>query len=156
MRIGHSMLALHSALSHALVKDLPAISGTTRDWTAWRQMTPAQQREAIQSGTEPTLSFERRPMDDEVKVRMWPQTWGSTALGYGGMGGAAVSDAYTVVVTFRGTHCVYFGDSGQLAYTVNQSAITSEQLANWQHDQAQSRLVSRAESKERYGATTLC
>jgi hypothetical protein len=51
---------------------------------------------------------------------MYPQLWGSTALGHGGMGGASMSTAYTVVLECMDTqeYLVYFG--GQLCYTVSR------------------------------------
>jgi hypothetical protein len=53
---------------------------------------------------------------------MFSQTWESTACGYGGMGGAAMTPAYTIIVSDNhGTSCVYFG-CGRLAYRVSRSA----------------------------------
>lgn len=58
-----------------------------------------------------------RPMDSECSVYCFPQTWGSTALGFGGIGGAAMTTAYTVVVIGpQQDACVYF--NGRLAYHV--------------------------------------
>lgn len=39
----------------------------------------------------------------------FPQTWGSTALGFGGIGGQAMTTAQTYVVITYGTVYVYFG-----------------------------------------------
>lgn len=51
----------------------------------------------------------------------FPQTWGSTALGFGGIGGAAMTTAQTVVVMDHGapvgSAAVFFG--GRLAYKIN-------------------------------------
>lgn len=47
----------------------------------------------------------------------FPQSWGSTSLGFGGIGGQAITAAQTTVVRGPGTDCcVYFGS--RLAYHV--------------------------------------
>ena len=66
---------------------------------------------------------ERRPRIDSVDVVMFPQTWGSTALGFGGVGGQAITTAYTVVVYGpMGDACVYFG--GRFAYHIARHNAT--------------------------------
>lgn len=54
----------------------------------------------------------------EVEVYVFPQIWGSTALGFNGIGGQAMTSAYTTVVSDlnEGYHSVFFGEA--LAYTV--------------------------------------
>ena len=68
-----------------------------------------------------------------IYMDVFKQTWGSTALGFGGIGGSAMTDAYTTVVTvylsYRGStttntieknpefHAVYF--DGRLAYFID-------------------------------------
>jgi hypothetical protein len=47
---------------------------------------------------------------------MFSQTWGSTALGFGGVGGQAITSAYVIVLECMGEFCVYFG--GRFAYKV--------------------------------------
>lgn len=49
-----------------------------------------------------------------------PQTWGNTTLGFGGLGGQAVTGAYTDVVISQisGAAVVYHG--GRLAYIVRE------------------------------------
>ncbi len=55
----------------------------------------------------------------EIDMVMFPQTWGSTALGFRGIGGQAMTSAYTVVVrdNTSGWVAVFFGES--LAYALN-------------------------------------
>jgi len=51
---------------------------------------------------------------------MFPQTWGSTALGFGGMGGAAITSAYTIIISSNlspNRYAVYF--NGRYAYTLD-------------------------------------
>lgn len=54
----------------------------------------------------------------EFVFRMFPQTWGSTALGFGGIGGQAMTSAYTTVVCddYIGWNGVFFGE--RLAYLI--------------------------------------
>ena len=46
------------------------------------------------------------------------QTWSSTALGFGGVGGQAISEAYTTVFgdTLKNVYVIFFGN--ELAYIV--------------------------------------
>ena len=54
----------------------------------------------------------------DIKMYMFSQTWASTALGFGGIGGQAITSAYTTVVadTQYNYWGVFFGD--RLAYLV--------------------------------------
>ena len=58
----------------------------------------------------------RIPKSHECHVIMFPQTWGSTTLGYSGIGGNMMTPAYTTIVYFENYYCVYFGSGGVLAY----------------------------------------
>lgn len=60
-----------------------------------------------------------RPDPYHCTITMFEQSWGSTALGFGGIGGQAITPAYTVNVEGpRGDVCVYFG--GRLAYHIKR------------------------------------
>jgi hypothetical protein len=78
---------------------------------------------------------------------MFPQTWGSTALGHGGMGGAAVTTAYTVVLECYHTQefLVYFGS--EMCYKVNRDSANFDIFIE---DCKNHKLVSKRESS-RYG-----
>lgn len=54
----------------------------------------------------------------ELELKMFSQIWGSTALGFNGIGGQAMTSAYTVVVMdyHEGIYSVFFGE--RLAYTI--------------------------------------
>lgn len=126
--------ALHAALASAEHRDMPDIEYKDRDWDAWRKLTPEQQREAIKNKTEVYKDKVRRPYGDEFAVDMFQQTWGSTALGYGGMGGAATTTAYTVVVIYKHRHfCVYFG-RGNLAYYVDLNKLSGTGRDSFMYD----------------------
>lgn len=61
--------------------------------------------------------IKRRPQISEIEVYSFPQTWGSTALGFGGIGGSAMTTALTVIVMHGVEACVYFG--GEFAYRID-------------------------------------
>lgn len=65
----------------------------------------------------------RNPQKGEFAVvAMFPQMWGSTALGFDGIGGAAMTTAYTVVIQAQHGYSrevlVYFG--GRFAYRISE------------------------------------
>jgi len=58
----------------------------------------------------------------DVEVFVFPQLWGSTALGYFALGGSAMTTAHTIVLYSRALDVarVYFG-GGRLAYQVKEA-----------------------------------
>ncbi|UJJ60631.1 hypothetical protein [Rhodanobacter denitrificans] len=124
------ILAIASALHAARLRDLPVIVYDERDWERYHEWSSALTREerakvaqeerATGQPQGPTVRRFRRAAEQECLVTVFPQLWGSTALGYGGVGGAAMTTAYTVVVEAQvlGRRAVYFGSCGQLAYVV--------------------------------------
>lgn len=58
-----------------------------------------------------------RPNVYTVDIHHFHQIWGSTALGFGGIGGAAMTGAYTTVVVSGDTAAVFF--SGRWAYSID-------------------------------------
>jgi len=54
----------------------------------------------------------------DIKVTIFEQTWGSTALGFGGIGGQAMTSAYTTVIWDYTINiwAVYFGN--RMAYII--------------------------------------
>lgn len=113
MQLESPFESLHSALAQACMKDLPDITYQGRNYT-------------FETKPWPLIDKQRRPMPYEVKIIMFPETWGSTALGYGGIGGQAMTPAYTVIVYHGLNYCVYFGTGG-LAYQFNTAELTEEQ-----------------------------
>lgn len=132
---------LASALFAACFRDLPDIEVTQADPSSERayldKASPEQRSEyfaLLKSLATPddradfyvsrniaTSTARYRPRSEDCEVTMFPQTWGSTALGYGGIGGQAVTVAYTVIVRCKYTSfaAVYFGQGGRLAYLVS-------------------------------------
>ena len=128
-----------AALHAACLRDLPDIETDQVDAASERAhlgtLTPNQRREyyallsACKTKAERSEFFaargisttirRQRPSADVCEVTVFRQTWGSTALGYGGWGGQAVTNADTIIVQcdHTGYAAVYFG-GGRLAYLV--------------------------------------
>lgn len=53
----------------------------------------------------------------DIDFTIFQQVWGSTALGFSGIGGQALTTAYTFVVYYRNIYYVYFGS--RFAYEVD-------------------------------------
>lgn len=70
----------------------------------------------------------RRPVESEIRCTHFTQMWGSTALGFGGMGGAAMSEAYTSVIYLGSLAAIFF--DGRHAYTVTDSETLREDIKN--------------------------
>ena len=103
---------LADCIAHAQYEGFSDIEYETRDWQAYRDSAGKEDVRIPQT---------RRPTTRDFGVyAMFPQTWGSTALGHGGMGGASMTTAYTVVLECYHTQefLVYFG--GQYCYTVSR------------------------------------
>jgi hypothetical protein len=54
----------------------------------------------------------------ELEVDMFSQMWGSTSLGFGGIGGQAMTSAYTVLVWAPNRDSVFVYFAGRFAYEV--------------------------------------
>jgi hypothetical protein len=79
---------LADCIAHARYIGFSDIEYETRDWEIYRKT-----KEDVR------VPARRRPTTRDFGVySMFTQTWGSTALGHGGMGGAAVTTAYTIVL----------------------------------------------------------
>lgn len=145
MKSGHPLLAVHEALSSALSYDMASQPAERVDYR------PLDGGKDIPWSQLPRQKYMRRPQEHEVEVYLFPQTWGSTALGYGGVGGAAVTQAYTVVVTNRSEACVYFGQA-RLGYRVDFTCVSPEQRAAFERDLGAHQLLGRRDAAAAYGA----
>lgn len=106
MSCGSPVQVMHAALAHALYEGFSPIEYEDRDWTHYRETKEDKRIKKV-----------RRPSEYDIEVlAMFAQTWGSTALGFGGVGGQAITSAYVVVIQCMNEFCVYFG--GQFAYKV--------------------------------------
>lgn len=108
MKAGSAIDALHQALAHAAYQALSDIRYEDRDWAHFNK-TKEDRR----------IQKTRRPTDYDMEVvTMFAQTWSSTALGFGGIGGQAFTSAYVVVIECLSEFAVYFG--GRHAYTIER------------------------------------
>jgi hypothetical protein len=110
---------LHDAMAHAQYQGFSDIQYEDRDWQHYRD-----------TGEHKAVPRTRRPTARDFGVyAMFPQTWGSTALGHGGVGGASVTTAYTVVLECYHTQefLVYFG--GRFCYKVSRRSANIHQFA---------------------------
>ena len=107
---------LADCIAHAQYEGFSSIEYENRDWKVYRD-----------TGEDVRIKSLRRPTTRDFGVyAMFPQTWGSTALGHGGMGGAAMTTAYTIVLECYYTQefLVYFG--GTYCYTVLRNSNNIE------------------------------
>ena len=110
MRADKPLLDLHNALAHAAYEGFSVIDYEDRDWEAYSK---GDKNKMVQKT--------RRHGEYDIEVyAMFTQTWGSTALGFGGVGGAAMTSAYTIILSshLNGEYLVYFG--GHFAYKIKQ------------------------------------
>lgn len=56
----------------------------------------------------------------EAKVLSWPQVWSTTTMGFGGIGGAMMTWAQTVVLHVGQRYLVYHG--GRFAYRIESAS----------------------------------
>ncbi|KZC32622.1 MULTISPECIES: hypothetical protein [unclassified Rhodanobacter] len=132
------ILAVASALHAARLRDLPTVVYEDRNWALhneWLRGMTREERARVYEEERttgksrgPTITRRRRPTENECSVTLFSQVWGSTALGYGGIGGSAITRACTVVVASQvvGMRAVYFGTSGRLAYVVPIGGVNEE------------------------------
>jgi len=112
MKSGNPVETLAASVYSACLKDLLPIEHAEYEfrWTPGKPGT-----EKVDTGRTKQV----RPDPYHVSVAMFEQTWDSTALGFGGIGGQAITAAYTVVVEGpMGDACVYF--AGRLAYHIKR------------------------------------
>lgn len=83
-----------------------------------------------------------RPSLTDIQIIHFPQTWGSTALGFGGIGGAAMTTAYTTVVICRNHAAVFF--DGKHCYSVDDFN------EDFMKDVGQRNMPSLSEAEKRY------
>ena len=111
MRASNPIETLSNCMAHAVYEGFPEFEYQDRDWS-----------QGYQPGVEPKwITKKRKHVAYDVSVyAMFPQTWSSTSLGFGGIGGQAITDAYTVVLESHqgGGYCVYFG--GRFAYRIKR------------------------------------
>ena len=127
---------LAAAIAHAQYAAFSEVHYQDRDWGKYRKwktqyfdkLSLEEQSALYKRERETGVRMEpedcmvektRRPYLGEIQVQgMFLQTWSSTALGFGGIGGQAITGAYTIVLECSGEYAVYF--AGRHAYTVRR------------------------------------
>lgn len=105
---------LSNVIAHAIYEGFSNIEYKDRDWEHFSKTKEIK-----------TITKTRRHSDRDFEVyAMFSQTWSSTALGFGGIGGQAITQAYTTVVRsdYTGEVCVYFGS--RFAYKIERPNAT--------------------------------
>jgi hypothetical protein len=108
---------LAACIAHAQYEGFSEIEYDRMDYDAVRNARTDEEKRASMRAT---VRAKRRPTTRDFSVyAMFPQTWGSTALGHGGIGGSAITSAYTVVLECveLSEMLVYFGSG--FCYKVN-------------------------------------
>jgi len=148
MKTGHPITDVANAMNHARLIGLPPIK-YERDQRP-DGISFSDYKVQLRAGMLPKVVEERRPADEDLDVFMFPQVWGSTALGFGGMGGSSPRQANTVVVMCRKVQAAAIYFAGEHAYTVDlKDSNVHKQL----HDDIRDRRVpSRSEATQRYAS----
>lgn len=106
MKYGDPLNAMAKALYSALNNDLPDIEYIYREPPHRDKASKEEMRK-------------RRPNQDYVNVIQFPQEWSSTALGFGGVGGAAMCSADTTIIESEDA-CVAVYFAGRFAYRIKR------------------------------------
>ena len=111
---------LASCFSHAQYQGFPQIEYQDKDWEMfhkWKQTLSEEERRLHYKGSlqEPDNCFVTKTRyhskRDFSVIGVFEQTWGSTALGFDGMAGQAITTEYTIVLESHmfPIFLVYFG-----------------------------------------------
>jgi hypothetical protein len=115
---------LAGAMAHAAYVAFPEYKYQDRDWSKHDKWRATLTREEMKTAVAPADCFiektRKHSFYDLTVYSMFTQTWGSTALGFGGIGGQAITSAYVCVIesNLLGQFAVYFG--GRLAYVIER------------------------------------
>lgn len=111
-------------MAHAAYEAFPEYKYQDRDWAKHDKWRATLTREEMKTAVAPADCFvektRKHTFYDLTVYSMFPQTWSSTALGFGGIGGQAITSAYVCVIESNlvGQYAVYFG--GRLAYVIKR------------------------------------
>jgi hypothetical protein len=115
---------LAGCMAHAAYEAFPEYKYQDRDWAKHDKWRSTLTREEMKTAVAPADCFveksRKHSFYDLTVYSMFPQTWSSTALGFGGIGGQAITSAYVCIIESNlvGCFAVYFG--GRLAYVINR------------------------------------
>lgn len=137
------------AVGAARHRDLPDIIESKVDYKELNKFSLEEQKNMRNSNSLPVCEVARRPYLSELEIFVFPQTWSSTALGYSGIGGSAMTSAYTVVVQCENTVCVYF-NGDRLAYRLELNTLSSKGRENYFTDLQFHNMASVSKMFSRY------
>jgi hypothetical protein len=115
---------LAGCMAHAAYEAFPEYKYQDRNWAKHDKWRATLTREEMKTAVAPADCFvektRKHTMYDLTVYNMFPQTWSSTALGFGGIGGQAITSAYVCIIESNlvGGYAVYFG--GRLAYVIDR------------------------------------
>lgn len=137
MRLDPPYRDLADAYASAIAYDMPDIQYETRDWEEYRK-----------THKDVRITQTRRPTSYDIDVwGLFPQQWGSGSVGFGGMGTAAITPAYTIILEGKDrTLYVYF--AGRFAYKIERKEGPG--WSNFMEDYSKRFLVSVKDASTRY------
>ena len=140
---------LVQSLYHALNVELSDMIIETRDLKEFHKLPKEEQQEIIKSGSYPMKTYNARPTEGDCDVQMFVELWSSTALGFGGIGGAAMTYAYTVIIKCEATQesLVYW--NGKFAYKIDMKNKNVYDL--FLEDVKQKKTRSKRDASIKYG-----
>lgn len=144
MKTGNPISDISNSVVHALLHGLPAIKYQGQQ----RPEGISFEEFKRQWGSFPIVTMERRPDLEDLDIFMFPQGWGSTSLGFGGIGAASMCQANTVVVVCRKAVAASIYFAGQHCYNVDLSVASVQKQLN--DDIRDRRVASRADADARY------
>jgi hypothetical protein len=115
---------LAGCMAHAAYEAFPEYRYQDRNWALHDRWRATLTREEMKTAVAPPECFvektRKHTFYDLTVYAMFPQSWGSTALGFGGIGGQAITSAYVCVIESNlvGGYAVYF--NARLAYVINR------------------------------------
>jgi hypothetical protein len=115
---------LAGCIAHAAYEAFPEYKYQDRNWAIHDKWRATLTREEMKTAVAPPECFvektRKHSFYDLTLYSMFPQTWGSTALGFGGIGGQAITSAYVCVIQSNlvSGYAVYFG--GRFAYMIDR------------------------------------
>lgn len=149
-----------ASLAHAAYVALPDRVGEVMDGAALfavsvKERAELRIREAKGEKVIPRKIVTWRPdirSDCEVYA-VFAQSWSSTALGFSGIGGQAITAAYTVVIKGPDNVFAIYWDA-KFAYLVDLGAIAENQAEVFRADIANRTTAAVRDAEKRYGART--
>jgi hypothetical protein len=124
MNASNPIETLAACMAHAAYEAFPEYKYQDRNWAKhdqWRATLTIEQRKTAVAPPDCFVEKTRKhSLYDLTVYSMFPQTWSSTALGFGGIGGQAITSAYVCIIESNlvGGYAVYFGS--RLAYVINR------------------------------------